>query len=120
MPTATAASTATALRVVTLNVHGWHNESDESWDGLVALLLRSQADVVALQEATAHRIPKLAEALGGFYWTTSRNCAILSRLHLSQLPSRQPAGVGSRIRTKQSKAPKQSKTKDSRFKHIDG
>ena len=45
----------TTLRVATLNVHGWHNESDSSWEGLVHLLQATAPDVVALQEATKHR-----------------------------------------------------------------
>ena len=76
---------ATTLRVATLNVHGWHNESDSSWKGLVHLLQATAPDVVALQEATKHRVPALAEALGGLHWLVRRNCALLSRYPLTPI-----------------------------------
>ena len=79
---------STTLTVATLNVHGWHNESDSSWEGLVHLLQATAPDVVALQEATKHRVPALADALGGLHWLVRHNCALLSRYHLT------PIGLG--------------------------
>jgi hypothetical protein len=37
------------LRLLTLNVHGWHNEEDGSFTKLVALLSSANPDVIALQ-----------------------------------------------------------------------
>jgi len=76
---------STTLRVATLNVHGWHNESDSSWKGLVHLLQATAPDVVALQEATKHRVPDLADVLGGLHWLVRRNCALLSRYPLTPI-----------------------------------
>ena len=70
------------LRVLSLNVHGWHNADKSSWEGLITMLKAMQPDVVALQEATKHRVPELAHELGDMHWTTRNNCAILSRLQL--------------------------------------
>lgn len=84
------------LRVFTLNVHGWHNEESGAWDALVAMLAGIGADVIALQEATKHRVPALAKALGGLNWTARHNCAILSRFALGELPADHTAGTGLR------------------------
>ena len=92
VPTRVAAA-ARELRVCSLNVHGWHNECS-SWDGLVAMLAAIEADVIALQEATKHRVPALATALGGLHWTHRHNCAILSRFALRGLDAGQASGVG--------------------------
>jgi endonuclease/exonuclease/phosphatase family metal-dependent hydrolase len=73
---------ATTLRVLTLNVHGWHHADDSSWNGLVAMLQATRPDVIALQEATKHRVPALAHALGDLNWTARHSCAILSRFEL--------------------------------------
>ena len=85
---------ANELKILTLNVHGWHHADDSSWLGLVAMLTAVDPDVIALQEATKHRVPALATALGGFYWTVRHNCAILSRFELTGLEAGQSAGVG--------------------------
>ena len=71
------------LRIATLNVHGWHNEEGGSWQSLLKLLCTREGgppDVLALQEATKHRVPDLAHALGDYHWIAWRNCAILSKL----------------------------------------
>ena len=92
---------SSTLRVATLNVHGWHNEERDSWDLLVQLLSRVNADVIALQEATKHRVPALAAALeaatgGGtqYHWLCRSNCAILSRFALKSTAPGQVSGVG--------------------------
>ena len=99
------------LTIATLNVHGWHNESAGSWEGLIDLLSPADEsapdvlcvqeirphkrnvkksgggkkrqpppDILCLEEATKHRIPALAKALGGYHFITRDNTAILSRL----------------------------------------
>ena len=99
------------LTIATLNVHGWHNESAGSWEGLIDLLSpvdesapdvlcvqeirphkrnvkksgggkkrQPPPDILCLEEATKHRIPALAKALGGYHFITRDNTAILSRL----------------------------------------
>ena len=70
------------LSILSLNVHGWHNEEHASWTGLVAMLDAIKPDVIALQEATKHRVPALAKALGNLHWSVRHNCAILSRFEL--------------------------------------
>lgn len=87
-------SRATSLRVLTLNVHGWHNSDDSSWQGLIAMLKAMCPDVIALQEATKHRVPALAHQLGDMNWTARHNCAILSRSELTPLESGQVVGIG--------------------------
>jgi len=70
------------IRIATLNVHGWHNEHNRSGSSRLELLCKRDGgppDVIALQEATKHRVPELAQALGGYYWIACRNCAILSK-----------------------------------------
>jgi len=71
------------LRVCSLNVHGWHNSDGTSWEGLISTLRATQPDIILLQEATKHRLPALAQALGDLHWTSRHNCAILSRYALS-------------------------------------
>lgn len=74
------------LSILTLNVHGWHNEEVGSFKALVAMLKEKQPDIIALQEATKHRVPQLAAALtdglSEIHWTVTHNCAILSRFPL--------------------------------------
>lgn len=66
------------LRMVTLNVHGWHNETDGAFKRLTKTLRALNPDVVALQEATKHRVPSLARALGFANMLCRHNCALLS------------------------------------------
>lgn len=70
-----------ALRVGTLNVHGWSNR-DGKWTvtEITELLRSADLDVIALQEATAHRVPELAHALGDMHWVAAHNNAILTRV----------------------------------------
>ena len=74
------------LTVLTLNVHGWHNEEPGAWSGLVSMLQSTNPDVIALQEATKHRVPALARAIGNYHWTVRHNCAILSRFPIGVYP----------------------------------
>lgn len=88
------ASSQSPLRILTLNVHGWHNEERQSWDLLLSTLIAASPDIIALQEATAHRIPPLAKALDNMNWTVCHNCAILTRFKLSPRQAHQVSGTG--------------------------
>ena len=81
---------ARALRILTLNVHGWHNE-DDSFAALGELLCGANVDIIALQEATKHRLPALVRRLGSG-WSCSvtyRNCCILT-LHPHRSTQKHP------------------------------
>eukprot|EP01045_Picozoa_sp_COSAG04_P010412 COSAG04_NODE_637_length_11700_cov_478.131885_6_plen_339_part_00 len=83
-----------ALRILSLNVHGWHIQTRGAFDGLVKMLRAARPDVMALQEASKGRVPELAEALGGMHWTVRHNCAILSHHPLRGLEENQLSGRG--------------------------
>ena len=104
------------FRLLTLNVHGWHNEESQSWSSLVTLLHEKHPDVIGLQEATKHRVPALAQALGNFlYWLFRGNCALLSRHPL--IPSG-PSHTAGRGKTQQGRSVAKSEEKaDCRTRH---
>jgi len=95
---AASASAAPTLRVLTLNVHGWHVDGlNDAWaapPGLIALLRRADPDVIALQEATRNRVPPLAHALGNYHWLFQRNTCLLSKHELIATTPGHTAGCG--------------------------
>ena len=95
--------TKATLTVLSLNVHGFHNEECSAFDGLVTLLRATSPDVIALQESSKHRLPALAKALGGLHWTVRHNCAVLSRFALNARESYNASGAGSARRSAKAK-----------------
>lgn len=90
-------SCSSRLRVCSLNVHGWHHSDESSWSGLIATLTATQPDLILLQEATKHRVPALAGALGDLHWTCRHSCAILSRHKLVAQAAGQSSGFGTQV-----------------------
>mmetsp|Transcript_22735 Transcript_22735/g.61611 ORF Transcript_22735/g.61611 Transcript_22735/m.61611 type:complete len:307 (+) Transcript_22735:166-1086(+) len=87
-----------SLRIITFNVHAWHNRhGEETFSRISTVLERSGADVIALQEATKSRVPALASALGDLWWVAADSTAILARTRLSSMDPRQTAGRGFRV-----------------------
>lgn len=84
------------IRIGTLNVHCWHHSSSDNFSRLVELIRKADLHILALQEATKHYLPKLAEALGDWHWLSRHNTALLSRFPLRAHGSKTAMGVGRR------------------------
>lgn len=58
-------TSTTRLRIGTFNVHQFSNgDSDHTFDGICRILAEADLDIIGLQEATGHLLPKLRLALG--------------------------------------------------------
>ena len=68
------------LTVLTLNVHGWHEE--DSFPKLIDLLRSVTPDIICLQEAPKSRLADLASALK-MNFLSRHSCAILSSYELA-------------------------------------